>query len=126
MLSVGQMVECSFKNYVVLGLSPVAVTSPSDFVPASSKEFLDIQATIECGFTLKRIHDMTRTYSQLFWGCLMNSIKSNTINLKNIFMLSSMQNINFISQLLLETMERHNILAILSFLGMSGHIHKKL
>ena len=56
----------------------------------------------------------------------MNSIKSNTINLKNIFMLSSMQNINFISQLLLETMERHNILAILSFLGMSGHIHKKL
>ena len=120
------MVECSFKNYVVLGLSPVAVTSPSDFVPASSKEFLDIQATIECGFTLKRIHDMTRTYSQLLWGCLMNSIKSNTINLKNIFMLSSMQNINFISQILLETMERHNILAILSFLGMSGHIHKKL
>ena len=26
-------------------------------------EFLDIQATIECGFTLKRICDMTRTYS---------------------------------------------------------------
>ena len=34
----------------------------SDFVPASSKEFLDIQATIECGFTLKRLRDMTRTY----------------------------------------------------------------
>ena len=33
---------------------------PSD----SSKEFLDIQATIECGFTLKRVRDMTRTYSQ--------------------------------------------------------------
>ena len=32
--------------------------------PASSKEFLDIQATIECGFTLKRVRDMTRTYSQ--------------------------------------------------------------
>ena len=31
---------------------------------ASSKEFLDIQATIECGFTLKRIRDMIRTYSQ--------------------------------------------------------------
>ena len=29
-----------------------------------SKEFLDIQATIECGFTLKRVRDMTRTYSQ--------------------------------------------------------------
>ena len=35
--------------------SPVAVTYTSDFVPASSKEFLDIQATIECGFTLKRV-----------------------------------------------------------------------
>ena len=31
---------------------------------ASSKEFLDIQATIECGLTLKRVRDMTRTYSQ--------------------------------------------------------------
>ena len=47
-----------------MGLSPVAVTYTSDFVPALSKEFLDIQATIECGFTLKRICDMTRTYSQ--------------------------------------------------------------
>ena len=45
--------------------SPVAVTLPSDFAPASSKEFLDIQATIECGFTLKRVRDMTRTYSQM-------------------------------------------------------------
>ena len=35
-------------------------------MPASSKEFLDIQATIECGFTLKRVRDMTRTYSQTF------------------------------------------------------------
>ena len=37
----------------------------SDFVPVSSKEFLDIQATIECGFTLKRVCDMIRTYSQM-------------------------------------------------------------
>ena len=32
--------------------------------------FLDIKATIECGLTLKRIRDMTRTYSQtlnLLW-----------------------------------------------------------
>ena len=50
---------------MVLGSSPVAVTSPSDFMPASSKEFLDIQATIECGFTLKRVRDMTRTYRLL-------------------------------------------------------------
>ena len=35
----------------------------SDFAPASSKKFLDIQATIECGFTLKRVRDMARTYS---------------------------------------------------------------
>ena len=65
---------------MVLGSSPVAVTSPSDFEPASSKEFLDIQATIECGFTLKRVRDMTRTYSdycvkvQLKWSFLENCI----------------------------------------------------
>ena len=50
---------------MVVGSNPVAVTSPSDFAPASSKEFLDIQATIECGFTLKRIRDMIKTYSQM-------------------------------------------------------------
>ena len=44
---------------MVLGPSSVAVTSPSDFAPASSKKFLDIQPTIECGFTLKRVCDMT-------------------------------------------------------------------
>ena len=49
---------------MVLGSSPVAVTSRSDFAPASSKEFLDIQATIEYGFTLKRVRDMTRTHNQ--------------------------------------------------------------
>ena len=31
--------------------------------PVSSKEFLDIQAHKECGFTLKRVRDMIRTYS---------------------------------------------------------------
>ena len=35
------------------------------FVPASSKDLLDIQATIECGLNLKRVRDMTRTYSQM-------------------------------------------------------------
>ena len=30
----------------------------------SSEEFLDIQLTIECGFTLKRVRDMIRTYNQ--------------------------------------------------------------
>ena len=52
------MVECLFMNKVVVGSSPVAVTLTSDFAPASSKEFLDTQATIECRFTLKRVwHD---------------------------------------------------------------------
>ena len=32
---------------------------------ASSKEFLDIQATLECGLTLKRVRDMIRIYGQL-------------------------------------------------------------
>ena len=33
-------------------------------VCASTKEFFEIQATIECGFTLKHARDMTRTYRQ--------------------------------------------------------------
>ena len=28
------------------------------------KELLDIQATIECGFALKSVRDMIRTYTQ--------------------------------------------------------------
>ena len=47
------------------GFDPSCNHLNSDFMPASSKEFLDIHATIECGFTLKRILDMTRTYSQM-------------------------------------------------------------
>ena len=45
---------------MVLRSSAVAVTSPSDFAPALRKEFLDIQANIECGVTLKRVRDMTK------------------------------------------------------------------
>ena len=33
-------------------------------MPVSSKEFLDIQATIECTFTLKHVRDMIIIYSQ--------------------------------------------------------------
>ena len=33
--------------------------------PVSSKKFLEIQATLECKFTLKRARDMMRTYSQI-------------------------------------------------------------
>ena len=49
-----------------MGSSLVAVTWTSDFVPVSSKEFLDIQATIECEFTLERVRDMIRAYSIIF------------------------------------------------------------
>ena len=31
--------------------------------PASSKDSLDIQATIVCGFSLKRVHDMIKAYN---------------------------------------------------------------
>ena len=45
-----------------MGSSPVAVTSTSDFAHVSSKEFLDTEAPIECGFTLKCVRDMIRAY----------------------------------------------------------------
>ena len=34
-------------------------------MPILSKEFVDIQANIECGFSLKRVRDMIRTYNQI-------------------------------------------------------------
>ena len=49
----------------------------SDFAPASSKEFLDIQATIECGLTLKRVRDMIKTYSQLKSDLFIRSLIKN-------------------------------------------------
>ena len=49
---------------MAVGSSPVAGTETSDFAPVSSKEFLDIQEATECGFTLKRVRDMIRTFSQ--------------------------------------------------------------
>ena len=46
---------------MVVGSSLVTVTQASDLAPASSKVFLDTQASIECGFTLKRICGMIIT-----------------------------------------------------------------
>ena len=40
------------------------VSKTSDIAPVSSKEFLDIQATIECGFTLKHVCDTITTCSK--------------------------------------------------------------
>ena len=90
------MVECSFKNLVVLGSSPVAVASPTDFTPASSKEFLDIQATIAFGFTVKRIRGMTRTngpevsFEELKYICAFISLFVETLQGKgcNLFIAS--------------------------------------
>ena len=47
-----------------MGSNPAAVAYTSDIAPVLSKEFIDIQATTECRFTLKRVRDMIRTYSQ--------------------------------------------------------------
>ena len=49
---------------MVVGSSPVVVTQTPDFALVSSKEFLNIQATMECGFTLEGIRDMIKTCSQ--------------------------------------------------------------
>ena len=59
------MVECSFTNYVVASSNPVAATQTSDIETVSSKEFLYIQATIECKFTLKHLNDIITTYSPI-------------------------------------------------------------
>ena len=48
---------------MVVGSSPVAVTYTSDIIPVSSKEFSDTHAALECGFTLKGVRDMIRTYN---------------------------------------------------------------
>ena len=37
----------------------------SDTTPASSKDFLDIQAAIECRLSLKHVRDMIITNSQI-------------------------------------------------------------
>ena len=46
-------------------ISEVSDIETSNVLPVSSKEFLDIQATIECRFTLKWVRDMIITYSQM-------------------------------------------------------------
>ena len=51
---------------MAVGLSPIAVPETSDFVPVFRKEFLDIQATIECEFTLKCVCDMIRICNHFF------------------------------------------------------------
>ena len=48
---------------MVVDSGPIAVTSTLVIVTVSIKELLDIQANIECGFTLKHVPEKRRTYS---------------------------------------------------------------
>ena len=51
---------------MLLGIFSIAVTLTSDFVYLSSKVLLDIQATIECGFIVKSVCDITARYTQIY------------------------------------------------------------
>ena len=52
------------KVHLIVCYYHVTFVLPSDIPPVLRKEFLYIQATIECGFTLNRVHDMIITYRQ--------------------------------------------------------------
>ena len=65
-----------------MGSSPVAVTYTTDIVLVLSKEFLDIQATLECGFTLEHVRDMIRTYSQKITVSGIREIKKHVLKQK--------------------------------------------
>ena len=56
--------QCIWLYVLIMSHTRFKVNSHS-IVPASSKKFLDIQATIKCGFTLKHMRDIIRTYSQM-------------------------------------------------------------
>ena len=56
---------CSYDVNVTYACQSESTLYSSDFVPFLSKEFLKIQATIECGFILKGIRGMIRTHSQM-------------------------------------------------------------
>ena len=44
-----------------LGLRSVALISTSDIEPVPSKEFLEVQASINCGFALESVREMILT-----------------------------------------------------------------
>ena len=89
--------------------SPVAVTSPSDLAPASSKEFLDIHATIECGFTLKCVRDMTRTYSKIYNNMSLHYVNINRLSKKRHSLNIIISECNLHIVCLVETKLSHNV-----------------
>ena len=50
-----------------MGLNPVAVTQISVMARVLSKDFLDIQVTIECRFIQNLVRDMIITYNQILF-----------------------------------------------------------
>ena len=58
------------------GFEPRCSHLTSNFAPVSSKEFLDIQVTIKCGFTLKRVRDMIKNI-QYFLSYLQPTLQVN-------------------------------------------------
>ena len=118
------------------------------FATASSKEFRDIQATIECGFTLKHVRDMTRTYSQIllyqkiqiqiaFWYRISNtfdffeSLKILLLNTNTTLMMSAKLATPGYSTTLWRRnswLWRHkqNFIAWLKLYCRSGHVNKAL
>ena len=48
--------------------SSVAATYPLNSMPASSIEFLVIQASRECGLNLNHVRDMIERYSQMHYA----------------------------------------------------------
>ena len=61
---------------MVVHSNPVAVTYTSNIAPVSSMEFLNIQATVECKFTLKCARGMIRTYCKNILTTQLNHLAS--------------------------------------------------
>ena len=76
----------------------VTSCSPSDFAPASSKEFLDIQATIECSMIYLYIkpevkkHDATAMITAVNETCI-GGLYENDYLVSGIFLMREMSNL---------------------------------
>ena len=63
--SFGAMVEYSFQNKMIVGSILIAVTESSDSPPLSSNKILNMETTKGCGFNLKFVRDMTKSYRKV-------------------------------------------------------------
>ena len=70
-----------------VGWNSVAVTNTSYIADISSKKIPDIHATIEFGLTLKRLYDLTRTYSKMHRTDMYSHLRSIILSvLPNVWM----------------------------------------